>query len=351
MTAGAGFAGYAGAMLDVALKVTVLVLLFGLVRPLVPARSVEARRAADILLIASLALIPFLALAFGGVGLNLLPDLRSLGLAGVAYERGPREAWFDPRAWTHWIVAIWLGGVILTWVRLAIGVARLSAIARGAAPLCAGPAPGLSPDGRGLRILVSSAVRVPVTWGWRRPVILLPRVARRWSAERLDVVLRHEAEHVLRHDWLVRLSLHVVTGLHWFHPAARWSLHRVIADLERACDDRVLLGGVDPARYAAHLVDIARDAGEDFATGGAVAAVRLSELEERVRAILDWRETRPRSAAPRVGLALLLLVLATSLIGAVNPWACRSGSCPLADSNDDARGGCPQAVATTVPSP
>ena len=41
----------------------------------------------------------------------------------------------------------------------------------------------------------------PVTFGFRRPVVLLPEILRSQSADIRRVVLCHELFHVRRHDW------------------------------------------------------------------------------------------------------------------------------------------------------
>ena len=75
---------------------------------------------------------------------------------------------------------------------------------------------------------MSDRITVPETFGFWRPVILLPLEAAEWTAERLKVVLAHELVHVERHDWLTQLiaqfSLCVYCFIHWHG----WLSHRFV---------------------------------------------------------------------------------------------------------------------------
>jgi beta-lactamase regulating signal transducer with metallopeptidase domain len=345
VNAAAGFAGYAGAMVDAAVKVAVLVALFAAVRRLLPAGS---RLAAGGVAIAALAALPAASLLFAGFGLSLLPDLRSFGLAGIAYGRPAGQPWFDARAWASWLVVAWLIGTAIAGIRLVLGLRRLGRIARAAEPFAVPDTGGrvqarARAAGRPARILASPEVRVPLTWGLCRPVILLPSSARGWSGDRLAAVIRHESEHARRGDWLVQLALRAIGGLHWLNPPVHWALRSILADLESACDERVLRSGLDPEEYARHLVEIARQAkARDPGPLPAIAAVRPRDLERRVRAILAWPPSPPRGARARAATAALLLAATSALLGAVNPWACRGGPCPFATGGVPPAGSCPE---------
>ena len=57
-----------------------------------------------------------------------------------------------------------------------------------------------------------------VTWGVRRPTIVLPFVAREWSDDRARIVLHHELAHVSRGDWLIQMIGEIARGVNWFNP-------------------------------------------------------------------------------------------------------------------------------------
>ena len=106
---------------------------------------------------------------------------------------------------------IWIVGSVISAFTLVVGLARLRWLASRAHVVDAGPwhetcakvrtAYGLSSS---IRLLQSDHPALLITWGWRRPTVLLPAPAGAWSRECIDVVLTHELAHVARRDWFWR---------------------------------------------------------------------------------------------------------------------------------------------------
>ncbi|PYO80056.1 MAG: hypothetical protein DMD63_02310 [Gemmatimonadetes bacterium] len=222
----------------------------------------------------------------------------------------------------------WVTGLILVVAWLAIGRIRLRHIARRAWPLGADwktildEARAEAGVTRDVRLLSSTVVSTPLTWGSVSPVILLPEDARDWSEEHRRVVLRHELAHVARRDSLAQLLAGFVCALYWFHPLVWMSERRLRAECERACDDRVVSLGTPPTEYASHLLEVARSARAFGAPGFlSVAMARPSQLEGRLLAVLN--ESRRRVAASRGAriVALLLAALVMLPLAAFRPVA------------------------------
>ena len=178
--------------------------------------------------------------------------------------------------------------------------------------------------GRRPRLLVSAEAPVPMTWGLVRPVILLPEAALLADAERRREVLLHELTHVLRADHTAQRLGQLAAALHWPNPLAWRALRRLRAESELACDDRVLIAGIRPSTYAAHLLDVARGLGRGRVPADALAMARRLPLSGRIEAILD--EGRSRSAPGRGAstaavaiLAGLVTVLAGITLGHPHP--------------------------------
>ena len=68
-------------------------------------------------------------------------------------------------------------------------------------------------------LLLSAHPSLIVTWGLRRPKVVLPAVAASWPDERVRIVLFHELAHVRRGDWLVLLGAEVVKCVVLVQPA------------------------------------------------------------------------------------------------------------------------------------
>jgi beta-lactamase regulating signal transducer with metallopeptidase domain len=81
----------------------------------------------------------------------------------------------------------------------------------------------------------------PVTFGARRPVVLLPDSLRSHPAHVQRAVLSHELIHVQRRDWIWLVAEEIVRAVFWFHPGV-WSLiSRVQLAREEVVDELAIL--------------------------------------------------------------------------------------------------------------
>ena len=270
--------------------------------------------------------------------------LAAAGVSGRVEATSPATATLAGSSRTvllaHGMAAVWLVGAILGCVRLAVAYAGIRQLARHADPADGRTAAMIAELAaaagirRRVRGLVSRESIVPLTWGWLRPVVLLPAEAGSWSAERLRVVLQHELAHVSRWDALTQFVAEVARSVYWFHPLSWWSLRRLRAEQEAACDDCVLIAGAAADDYAEELLAVTarlpRGAYGLHGTGVAVAMGRAGRLEERVRALLafdrDRRPVNPWRAAAVAGVFAAVATLA-AIIG------------PAADAEDKAASG------------
>lgn len=221
------------------------------------------------------------------------------------------------------IFAVYLLGVLLLFVRLAVDRLVMRRIARGAEPVVE---PRWTELLRSLKhtmgveqpvaLLRSRGSAMPMTWGTRRPKILIPAEADAWPENRKRAVLLHELAHVARRDCLTQILAAVACALYWFHPGVWWAARRLRVERELACDDRVLAAGTRAPEYAGHLLEIARTFRAPR-LGTAIAMARPSQLEMRMLAALDTARVRTAPAARmrRVGAlatAVLLVPLAAA---------------------------------------
>lgn len=168
---------------------------------------------------------------------------------------------------------------------------------------------GLEPLEHGARARVrlahSSVVGTPLTWGWIRPIVLLPSRSSAWPLERRRVALLHELAHVERGDYVAQLAATLVCAVYWFHPLAWWAASRLRSESEHACDDRVLAAGTTAPAYASDLLAVAQGArGPSGSRLAAIGMARRTHLEGRLLAVLD--ESRRRgTVGARAGFAAL----------------------------------------------
>jgi TonB family protein len=152
-----------------------------------------------------------------------------------------------------------------------------------------------------------------VTWGVKRPRIILPAAARTWTDDRIRVVLAHEIAHVVRRDWLLQTAAEVVRCVYWFNPILWIACAQMRQESEQACDDTVLQAGIDGRVYAGHLLEIARVFRRHRAAWVPAAAIaHRSSLERRVCAMLNSRVDR-KPVTPLTALAVMAALVTITI--------------------------------------
>jgi TonB family protein len=229
--------------------------------------------------------------------------------------------------------AAWAAGALVSVVLLAVGLVRLVRVAARARPVrdgrwAAAEASLAARYGltRSPAILQTDHPTLLFTWGLRRPKVLLPMSAGEWADDRVRIVLGHELAHIVRGDWAMQLVAECLRCAYWFNPFVWIACRRLRLESEHACDDAVLRLGVAAPEYASQLLDLARAFRQSRRSLlPAPAMARASDLERRVRIMLNTRIDRSPVGRP-AGLIVLLALLALtvpiaglSLGGAVTP--------------------------------
>ena len=110
-------------------------------------------------------------------------------------------------------------------------------------------------------IRCSTEVRVPLTLGIRRPLIILPdQLMREVDHDVLTSAIGHELVHVLRRDYLRNLIYELVYLSLSFHPAAALMRRRINQTRELSCDELVTEKLLTAEVYARSLVRLAGSA-------------------------------------------------------------------------------------------
>lgn len=129
-------------------------------------------------------------------------------------------------------------------------------------------------------VQMSGDVAGPVTFGFRRPVILVPEAC---LAD--ESVACHELIHVRRRDWLFAVIEECILSVFWFHPAMWWMMAEVQLAREEAVDREVVAILNSRDRYLESLLSLAASrAGFDLAP--ASPFLRKRHLQKRVAALL-----------------------------------------------------------------
>ncbi|MFG1690752.1 M56 family metallopeptidase [Gemmatimonadota bacterium] len=357
------------------LKGTVVLSLAGLVALLLRRSSAASRYSVWAAAICVLAILPLLSGAWGPrhlAGLHLVISPGAHGQAAVPQEQAsvsrpePAPSRVEPfgaviaartpntaRSWqlgatarTSLLVAVgilgtlWLLVMLTSLARLGTHLIRIHGISVRARDRSETELGRLTASLAGqLRIrshiptLVSEEIAVPLTWGMRRPVIVLPSTAPSWDDDRLRAVLLHELAHVARRDYLIHILLRIVEALYWINPLTRIASTRLAEEREHACDDFVLRAGTEACDYAEHLLVVASPARRGPSLSAvSLAMARQSTLATRVKGVLDrGRDRRPPSAALSV-LAILAAAFASLAFGSLELVGVSSLEGPSAES-------------------
>ena len=154
---------------------------------------------------------------------------------------------------------------------------------------------------------ISSDVASPVTFGVRRPVVLLPARFPEFDAHMQEAILCHEILHVRRRDWLFTVVEELVRAVFWFHPAIWWLLGEIGLAREQAVDRQVVEMTSSREEYVDALLAIAgARPRRDLAP--APLFLRKRHLKQRVISVLkEVRMSRTRLiSALAAGLAILV---------------------------------------------
>jgi beta-lactamase regulating signal transducer with metallopeptidase domain len=168
-------------------------------------------------------------------------------------------------------------------------------------------------------VIESERVVIPLTYGWRRPVLLLPAEWRTWDGAKRTSVFVHELPHIARCDFLRQAVANVHTVLFPFSPLSWW-LRRKLADLcEQVSDDEAVLVVGNAAAYADVVLGFLRArraTGRRMMIEGGVTMSRMSNGAKRVERILNenrrlvGRLSRTRRALMMYGVLVVVALVA-----------------------------------------
>ena len=216
--------------------------------------------------------------------------------------------------WARAAQLVILSGIAVRLGWIGLGLLRLRRIRGRATEPATGFEDLQDTIGAAAPILWSDAVRHPVTFGLRAPVVLLPMALQKADAAAQRAVVAHELHHVKRRDWAWIVAEEVVRSVFWFHPAMWWLVSRVQLARETVVDELSILVTNARRTYLDTLLAFADDTG--LASSPAFSARR--HLFHRV--MLLSKEGDMSSIRVAVGSGVLLLALGAGTWGAVSAF-------------------------------
>ncbi len=203
----------------------------------------------------------------------------------------PPVPWFTRlQQWSRWWAALWLLGVAYHALQLLLGVRHTRQLKAYAQPVSGdwegrfGRLKQRLGIKRPVRFLRSDQTAVPLTFGWLKPVVLIPAsLLTQLSPEQLEMIVLHELAHIRRHDYLWSLSQSVAEVVLFYHPAY-WYIARVLErEREFACDQTTVSLTQQPHTYARTLLQVATTVAPNY--GLAVSGKR--GLSDRIKRIIN----------------------------------------------------------------
>ncbi len=152
---------------------------------------------------------------------------------------------------------------------------------------------------------------VPVTFGIRQPVVLLPQTLKD-DPRKLNLAVRHELTHIIQNDFFTHLMVIISKALFWFHPLMHRLSRELVEYREMRCDYRVLHEkSVSRKEYAMLLLELIPMPNIDK-TLSVNMAQESSNLKKRITMITQQSQKKPIPV--KSSLALLGAILISTAI-------------------------------------
>lgn len=157
-------------------------------------------------------------------------------------------------------------------------------------------------------LLVSDRIATPVTFGFFKPRIVLPKGMLAAGKDQLEFILQHEMVHIRRHDNLLIFAGGCAACIHWFNPLVWLMRSLLVRDIEISCDEKVIskLGESKKAGYAISLIEAA---GKTKGQPAMFSAFGKTAIQERIVSIMKYRKTSIISISAAVILTISSLTV------------------------------------------
>ncbi len=176
---------------------------------------------------------------------------------------------------------------------------------------------------RKVKLWLSNSINTPVTFGFFKPVILLPvALLNNISTQQAETLILHELTHIRTNDYLLNWFLLFADTIFFYNPFVTALCNKIRMEREKNCDISVMAFEYSPALYAETLLQAERI--KQLIPNFQLAAVnRKKQLLQRIRffsAHQNFKQPfRFNIIAPLAGLFTLLLLSSAILFNTGNP--------------------------------
>jgi TonB family protein len=214
-----------------------------------------------------------------------------------------------------WIVLGLAAGLTARLLWLLLGALKLRQLRQSATPLEPLPAAFRSAQdtlGTSAEIGVSPHTSGPVTFGLRRPMVLLPPAFTTMPPHVQEAIAYHELLHVRRRDWLCEVVEEGIRTIFWWHPGIWFLIGRIQLAREQVVDQTTI--GLTRARD--HYVDallLVALAKSPRTLVPAPLFLRKSLLKQRVAQIFQESTMTTRQLIASLSASAVALVAAATV--------------------------------------
>ncbi len=174
---------------------------------------------------------------------------------------------------------------------------------------------------RKIAVWYSHKITAPITFGFFKPVILLPfSLLNNITTQEVEAIILHELAHIKNKDYLLNWFLLTVEIIYFFNPFIKILAGNIRSEREKNCDVQVINFKYDPLFYAEILLKIARN-NNDVKSFQLGAVPKSSSLLNRIRFFSDERNMTFKKANSGIFCYLLipfLIAISVLLIPAKN---------------------------------
>ncbi len=320
-------------LLDITLKVTIILALTGLLALALQKASAAARHLLWSLALVGLLMLPVLIEVLPRIQAPIMPakatvqiassedlklDESLLSASPQITQITPVVQNVEPANWrpdfSQVLAMIWSAGVLFFLARLIGASIKIRRILANSALISDAPMTALIQNLAAdldlqtpVALYVSADLAMPVTAGIKRLVILLPVEAADWDADWMRMVLLHELAHVKRRDCLTQMLANIACAFYWFNPLVWYAAKQLRKERELACDDAVLALGTRASDYAGYLVALAKSFELNRQTAAVTVGMACSQLENRVRSILNPQVQRGILTPAKIAVLTLMI--------------------------------------------
>lgn len=158
-----------------------------------------------------------------------------------------------------------------------------------------------------VQVWCSNHIQSPVTFGFFKPVILLPvALVNQLNMQQTEALIVHELTHIKNNDYLFNWLILVTEAVFFFNPFVKIAVQKIRIEREKSCDIQVLQFNYPAIGYAETLLYIAQQQQLKTAAVTVSAVNKKNELLDRIRYFSDDNNTG-RQQAKHFSFAALLI--------------------------------------------